>query len=74
METVPKCLRPSPGLDISDNDLAVADWAFEHGQVAGRGTETLPEAAMRYQPLKTTRGVVGVLGVKPVDPVPAFDA
>ena len=23
---------------------------------------------MRYQPLKTTRGVVGVLGVKPVDP------
>ena len=23
---------------------------------------------MRYQPLKTTRGVVGVLGVKPIDP------
>jgi two-component system, OmpR family, sensor histidine kinase KdpD len=58
----------SPDLAISDNDLAVADWTFEHGQVAGRGTETLPEAAMRYQPLKTTRGVVGVLGVKPLDP------
>jgi len=58
----------SPGLDLSDNDLAVADWAFEHGQVAGRGTETLPEASMRYQPLKTTRGVVGVLGISPVDP------
>ncbi len=63
-----KVYATSPGLSISDNDLAVADWAFEHGQVAGRGTETLPEASMRYQPLKTTRGVVGVLGVKPVDP------
>jgi two-component system sensor histidine kinase KdpD len=58
----------SPGLDISDNEQAVAVWVFEHGQEAGRGTETLPEASMRYQPLKTTRGVVGVLGVKPIDP------
>ena len=58
----------SPGLSVSDNDQAVAAWAFEHGQVAGRGTETLPEAALRYQPLKTMRGVVGVLGVKLVDP------
>ena len=58
----------SPGLAISDNDQAVATWVFEHGQEAGRGTETLPEASMRYQPLKTTRGVVGVLGVKPIDP------
>ncbi len=58
----------SPGLVISENDLAVAVWTFEHGQAAGLGTETLPEASMRYQPLKTTRGVVGVLGVKPVDP------
>ncbi len=61
----PKVYATSPGLTISDNDSAVATWAFEHGQVAGRGTETLPEASMRYQPLKTTRGVVGVLGVKP---------
>jgi len=36
--------------------------------VAGRGTETLPEASMRYQPLKTMRAVVGILGVKPIDP------
>jgi two-component system sensor histidine kinase KdpD len=57
----------SPGLAISENEQAVATWVFEHGQEAGRGTETLPEASMRYQPLKTTRGVVGVLGVKPID-------
>jgi two-component system, OmpR family, sensor histidine kinase KdpD len=58
----------SPGLSISADDQAVATWVFEHGQVAGHGTETLPETALRYQPLKTTRGVVGVLGVKPIDP------
>jgi len=60
-----KTFASSPGLAVSEDDLAVATWAYEHGQVAGRGTDTLPEASMRYQPLKTMRGVVGVLGVKP---------
>jgi two-component system sensor histidine kinase KdpD len=64
-----KVFAASPGLSISDNDQAVATWVFEHGQVAGRGTDTLPEAVLRYQPLKTMRGVVGVLGIKPLDPV-----
>ena len=54
----------SPGLVISEDELAVANWTFKHGQVAGRGTETLPEASMRYQPLKTRRGVVGALGIQ----------
>ena len=40
-------------------------WAFEHGQPAGRDTDTLPAAKVRYLPLKTARGVVGVLGVQP---------
>jgi two-component system, OmpR family, sensor histidine kinase KdpD len=60
-----KVYATSPGLIVSDDDLAVAAWAFEHSQPAGRGTDTLPEASMRYQPLKTMRGGVGVLGVKP---------
>jgi two-component system, OmpR family, sensor histidine kinase KdpD len=55
----------SHGLEIGENELAVATWSFEHGQLAGRGTDTLPDAPMRCQPLKTMRGVVGVLGVKP---------
>jgi two-component system sensor histidine kinase KdpD len=59
----------SPGLSVTEDDRAVATWAFEHGQPAGRGTDTLPEASMRYQPLKTMRGGVGVLGVKPISPV-----
>ncbi len=57
----------SQGLSVAENELAVATWAFEHGQQAGRGTDTLPEASMHYEPLKTTRGVIGVLGIKPVE-------
>ncbi len=53
------------GLALEEDDLAVATWAFQHGQPAGEGTDTLPASPMRYLPLKTAGGVVGVLGVKP---------
>jgi two-component system, OmpR family, sensor histidine kinase KdpD len=60
-----KIFASSPGMQIGENELAVATWAYEHGELAGRGTDTLPELGIRCQPLKTTRGVIGVLGVKP---------
>ena len=47
------------------NETAVATWAFEHDQPAGLGTDTLPAASLRYQPLKTARGQIGVLGIHP---------
>jgi two-component system, OmpR family, sensor histidine kinase KdpD len=64
-EGVLKVYAATPGLSTAENELAVATWAFEHAQLAGRGTDTLPDAKMRCVPLKTTRGVIGVLGVKP---------
>jgi two-component system sensor histidine kinase KdpD len=54
----------SPGFTIDQDEYAVADWAFQHGRPAGRGTDTLPAAEARYLPLKTARGVIGVLGLK----------
>ena len=39
-----KVFAASPGLAVSDNELAVATWAFDHDQIAGRGTDTLPDA------------------------------
>jgi two-component system sensor histidine kinase KdpD len=45
----------------------VATWAYEHDQPAGRGTDTLPAAPLRCHPLKTSRGVVGVLGIRPIE-------
>lgn len=53
----------SQSLELGDEELAVADWVFRHGEPAGRHTNTLPAAQLRYLPLKTPRGVVGVLGV-----------
>lgn len=53
----------SPGLELEPNELAVADWVYRHGQPAGRGTNTLPAAKLRYLPLITARGVVGVFGI-----------
>jgi len=50
---------------LDESERAVAIWAFEHGEPAGRDTDTLPATKVRYLPLKTSRGVVGVLGVQP---------
>lgn len=47
------------------NEMAVATWSFEHDQPAGLGTDTLPAASIRCQPLKTARGQIGVLGIHP---------
>lgn len=53
----------SPALRLDEQEMAVADWVYGHGEGAGRGTNTLTAARLRYLPLKTARGVVGVLGV-----------
>ncbi len=58
----------SDGMELDENELAVATWAYQHGQPAGRGTDTLPAANGRYTPLRGTKGVVGVLGVQPPTP------
>jgi two-component system, OmpR family, sensor histidine kinase KdpD len=53
----------SAGLYLNDEEMAVADWVYRHAEPAGRHTSTLPAAQLRYLPLKTARGVAGVLGV-----------
>jgi two-component system sensor histidine kinase KdpD len=58
----------TPNFTLSENELAVAAWVFQHGQPAGRGTDTLSAAGVRYLPLKTARGTIGVLGMRPPDP------
>lgn len=53
----------SESLKLNDEEMAVADWVYRHAEPAGRHTNTLPAAQLRYLPLKTSKGVVGVLGV-----------
>jgi two-component system, OmpR family, sensor histidine kinase KdpD len=59
-------LRGSFELDTSE--FAVGQWVHEHRQIAGLGTSTLPGAKALYLPLTASRGILGVLGVRPAEP------
>jgi len=48
---------------LDEGDLAAAKWAFEQGQEAGRGADTLPGARRLFLPIRTGRGVVAIIGL-----------
>ncbi|MEO8392071.1 MAG: sensor histidine kinase KdpD [Chloroflexota bacterium] len=48
---------------FSEQERGVARWAYDRGQLAGRGTQTLPGSVGLYLPLSTSNGTVGILGV-----------
>jgi two-component system, OmpR family, sensor histidine kinase KdpD len=50
------------------HDQGVAQWVYDHGQLAGLGTDTLPAGKALYLPLIASRGTAGVLGVRPAQP------
>ncbi len=52
------------GASLDEREMAVARWAMEHGQSAGRYTTTLPQAEGLYLPLLGSHGTVGVLGIR----------
>ena len=60
LETVASC--PENAM-LSPLDCAAADWAQARGETAGRGTATLTAADWQFHPLKTSLGVMAVLGI-----------
>jgi len=48
-------------------DLSVAQWAYDHVQRVGRGTDTLSAAGALYLPLKAPIQCRGVLAIQPLD-------
>jgi two-component system, OmpR family, sensor histidine kinase KdpD len=53
-----------PGdIELPEPERATATWVFEHGQPAGRGTDTLPGGSWLHVPVSTVRGPVGVLAL-----------
>ena len=58
----------SPGLVLDADDIAVATWAFAHGTTAGYDTDTLHGSKLRYIPLQSSRGVIGIMSVQPIEP------
>lgn len=48
---------------LEEIESAAAQWAMDNEQPAGRGSTTLTASDWLFHPLRTTRGVLGVLGL-----------
>ncbi len=59
---------PQPLADADTSERGVSQWVYEHSQMAGLGSATLPGARALYLPLVASRGTVGVVGVRPTTP------
>jgi two-component system sensor histidine kinase KdpD len=55
------------GISLDADDVAVATWAYKHGAVAGYDTDTLHGSRLRYIPVQTSQGILGIMGVKPAE-------
>ena len=60
--------RQSADFARDPSQVEVARWVFRHERSAGRGTDTFAESPAYYLPLKTARGMIGVLGARPMQP------
>jgi len=54
----------SAELAFDERESAAAAWVFGNDQEAGHGTEKFPDSTIRYLPLKSWGGVVGVAGIQ----------
>ena len=52
---------------LGTSEDAAARWAFRNGEVTGWRSGTLPNAQFQFQPLRTSRGILGVIGFQPSD-------
>ena len=60
-------LQP-PKTAVGGLDIGTAQWALDHNQAAGQGTDTLAGSAWLYLPLKATMRSRGVLAIRPEVP------
>ncbi|HET7889006.1 MAG TPA: sensor histidine kinase KdpD [Bradyrhizobium sp.] len=52
-----------PEDQLDQADLAAANWAWGNDHPAGRGSDTLPGAKRLFLPMRTGRGLIGVIGI-----------
>ena len=52
-----------PEDELDKADLAAANWAWSNDRIAGRGSDTLPGAKRLFLPMRTGRGLIGVIGI-----------
>lgn len=56
-----------PDDTLQPSEWAAARWAFSRTEVAGWRTDTLPNAAYRFHPIRTPSGTIGAMGIAPSD-------
>ncbi|MEO7933518.1 MAG: sensor histidine kinase KdpD [Chthoniobacterales bacterium] len=56
---------PNP-FGLSENEEAVASWAYQNGKPAGRFTNTLGQAEQTFVPLQTAGHTIGVMALRPL--------
>jgi len=54
----------SAELAFDEGEIEAASWVFQKGQEAGCGTEIFSGSRIRYRPLKTGDGIIGVMGIQ----------
>ncbi|HLI21320.1 MAG TPA: ATP-binding protein, partial [Stellaceae bacterium] len=62
IDLVVKAAYP-PEDELDGGDIAAAKWSWANNHTAGRESDTLPGAKRLFLPLRTGRGVVGVMGL-----------
>lgn len=58
-------LGASLGASSLSTDIGIAQWAFDHGEPAGAGTDTLAGSTILYLPLRAPMRFRGVLAIEP---------
>lgn len=57
--------KQSDELNLTTADIGVAQWAFDHAEQAGMGTNTLPGSNLFFLPLVAPMRTRGVLAIQP---------
>ncbi len=56
--------RSKPDMDLTPNEMAVAEWTYSHGEPAGAGTQTLTSIKAFFIPMKSLEETIGVIGIQ----------
>jgi two-component system sensor histidine kinase KdpD len=56
--------RSNPDIDLTPNEMAVAEWTYLHGETAGAGTQTLTSIKAFFIPMKSLEETIGVIGIQ----------
>jgi two-component system, OmpR family, sensor histidine kinase KdpD len=56
--------RSNTDFDLTSNEMAVAEWAYLHGEPAGAGARTLTNVKLFFTPMKSLEETIGVIGIQ----------